>query len=80
MDKNALSAWLISVALSISDELKNARNSSLRYLISEAKILSVIVTRMPVCPWIRCVRVLVCRIPIFHLFLRRKPVFHLSRI
>lgn len=37
MDKNALSAWLISVALSISDELKNARNSSLRYLISEAK-------------------------------------------
>ena len=37
MDKNALSAWMISVALSISDELKNARNSSLRYLISEAK-------------------------------------------
>ena len=30
-------AWLVRVALSISDELKNARNSSLRYLISEAK-------------------------------------------
>mgnify|MGYP000819446734 CR=1 FL=1 len=37
MDKAALSAWLVSVALSISDELKNARNSSLRYLITEAK-------------------------------------------
>ena len=37
MDKAALSAWLVGVALSISDELKNARNSSLRYLISEAK-------------------------------------------
>ena len=37
MDESALMAWLVRVALSISDELKNARNSSLRYLISEAK-------------------------------------------
>ena len=37
MDESALLAWLVRVALSISDELKNARNSSLRYLISEAK-------------------------------------------
>ena len=33
MDESALMAWLVRVALSISDELKNARNSSLRYLI-----------------------------------------------
>ena len=37
MDESALMAWLVRVALSISDELKNARNSSLRYLISEEK-------------------------------------------
>ena len=37
MYESALMAWLVRVALSISDELKNARNSSLRYLISEAK-------------------------------------------
>ena len=37
MDESALTRWIIHVALSISDELKNARNSSLRYLITEAK-------------------------------------------
>lgn len=37
MDESALTKWIIHVALSISDELKNARNSSLRHLIVEAK-------------------------------------------
>ena len=37
MDETTLSAWLVRVAISISDELKNARTSSLRSLIAEAK-------------------------------------------
>lgn len=37
MDESALTKWIIHVALSVSEELKNARNSSLRYLITEAK-------------------------------------------
>ncbi len=37
MDESALSAWLVSVSLSIADELKNVRNSSMCYLLSEAK-------------------------------------------
>lgn len=37
MDDSVFTNWIFHVALSISDELKNARNSSLRYLITEAK-------------------------------------------
>lgn len=37
MDESALTKWILHVALSVSEELKNARNSSLRYLITEAK-------------------------------------------
>ncbi len=37
MDESALSDWLVRVSLSISEELKNARKSSLCYLIEEAK-------------------------------------------
>lgn len=37
MDDQTLTNWITHVALSISDELKNARTSSLRYLITEAK-------------------------------------------
>lgn len=37
MDDSALSGWIVHVAMSVSDELKNARNSSLRQLIAEAK-------------------------------------------
>lgn len=37
MDDQTLTNWIIHVALSISEELKNARTSSLRYLITEAK-------------------------------------------
>ena len=41
MDESALMAWLVRVALSISDELKNARNSSLRYLVSNSYFSSI---------------------------------------
>lgn len=37
MDESALTKWIIHVALSISEEFKRARNSSLRYLIVGAK-------------------------------------------
>lgn len=37
MEENALVNWIINVSLAISDELKNARNSSVRHLIIEAK-------------------------------------------
>lgn len=37
MDDQTLTNWIIHVALSISEELKNARTTSLRYLITEAK-------------------------------------------
>ena len=37
MDESALSDRLVRVSLSISEELKNARKSSLCYLIEEAK-------------------------------------------
>lgn len=37
MDDQTLTNWIIYVALSISEELKNARTTSLRYLITEAK-------------------------------------------
>ncbi|MGN0438278.1 MAG: response regulator [Lachnospiraceae bacterium] len=37
MDEKALTTWIIFVSESISEELKNARNSSLRFLITEAK-------------------------------------------
>lgn len=37
MDESALTKWIIHVALSISEEFKKARNSSLRYLIAGAK-------------------------------------------
>ena len=37
MDDSTFTNWIIHVALSISEELKNARTSSLRYLITEAK-------------------------------------------
>ena len=37
MEESVLTKWLNHVALSISEELKNARNSSLRHIISEAK-------------------------------------------
>ena len=37
MDDRTFTDWIIRVALSISEELKNARTSSLRYLITEAK-------------------------------------------
>lgn len=37
MDEETLIRWITGVALSISDELRSARNSSLRYLIKEAK-------------------------------------------
>lgn len=37
MEESVLIKWLNHVALSISEELKNARNSSLRHIISEAK-------------------------------------------
>lgn len=37
MDDSAFANWIVHVALSISEELKNARTSSLRYLITEAK-------------------------------------------
>ena len=37
MDESALSDWLVKVSLSISEEFKNVRKSSLCYLIEEAK-------------------------------------------
>lgn len=80
MDESALMAWLVRVALSISDELKNARNSSLRYLISEAKILFVMSMQMQICHLIPYVQSLVYQIPIFLLFLRKKWAFHLLHI
>ena len=72
MDKSALSALACKRGIVVSVmKLKNARNSSLRYLISEAK--NIVRDRYSDAglSWIRCARVLVYRIPIFHLFLRR---------
>lgn len=37
MDESGMKSWLTETALSISEELKNARNTTLRHLIVEAK-------------------------------------------
>lgn len=37
MDESALTSWIIGMSLKISEQLKNARNSTSRRLVTEAQ-------------------------------------------
>ena len=77
MDETTLSAWLVRVAISISDELKNARTSSLRYLDCRSQKYSQgLLCRYRSVSGHSMFKVLEYRILIFPQYSRRNPGFH----